>query len=125
MTSVDLKQSPRLYSLVFPAGSDVLGVVDRDGQRGALVRIRATGMLVQVNAGVVRSLPRDTERAVAVALRDPEQARSYVARVVGSVKSEAKAAASRANGALGGRPKKSRGTNAPPENAGLRPRQRG
>lgn len=48
-----------------------LGAVRRgDGQAGALGRIRATGALVQVNAGAVRTLdPRKAEAALAAAQR--------------------------------------------------------
>jgi hypothetical protein len=56
MLYADFEANPRIYSLTFPLG-EILGVVNRDGQRGALVRSTA-GILVQVNAGVVRSLPQ-------------------------------------------------------------------
>lgn len=47
----------RLYTNTIPAGSDALGTVTRDEiDTGALVRIKATGAYVQVNAGVIRSL---------------------------------------------------------------------
>ena len=48
-----------------------LGTVRRgDGQVGALGRVRATGMLVQVNAGATRTLDqRKVEAALAAAQR--------------------------------------------------------
>ncbi len=49
----------RLYSNTIPAGSRALGTITRDiGDTGALVQIEATGIYVQVNAGVVRTLPQ-------------------------------------------------------------------
>jgi len=109
---VDLACSPKIYSLTRPAGSDPLGVITRDdgASIGALVRIRATGLLVQVNAGVIRSLPqRETERALAAALRDDAQALSLGGRLMGTRTSEAKAIAARKNGRKGGRPKSGSG----------------
>lgn len=49
---------------------DWLGAVQRgSGETGALGRIKATGMLVQVNAGAMRSLDqRKAEAALATAL---------------------------------------------------------
>ncbi|CFU00838.1 Uncharacterised protein [Burkholderia pseudomallei] len=49
---------------------DWLGTVQRgSGEAGALGRIKATGLLVQVNAGAVRSLDqRKAEAALAIAL---------------------------------------------------------
>jgi hypothetical protein len=104
--SVDLARSPKLYSNTFPAGGEVLGVVSRDEvEHGALVRIRATGLLVQVNAGEIRALPqRETERALIAALGDDAQARSLGGRLMGSRSSAVKAEAARRNGRLGGRP---------------------
>lgn len=56
----------RLYTNTIPAGSEALGTVTRDEiDTGALVRIKATGAYVQVNAGVIRSLDG---RKVAAAL---------------------------------------------------------
>lgn len=47
----------RLYSPINPEGADPLGTVTRDGyDTGALVRLRSD-RLVQVNAGVIRTLP--------------------------------------------------------------------
>lgn len=51
----------RLVSGPVPPGAEVVGMVTRDGffhagDAGALVRL-ANGTLVQVNAGVVRTLP--------------------------------------------------------------------
>lgn len=57
----------RLYTNTLPVNSTPLGVVSREeGERGALVRIEATGLLVQVNDGVIRSLDqRKTAAALA------------------------------------------------------------
>lgn len=56
----------RLYTNTIPANSTPLGTVTRDmGDTGALVRINATGVYVQVNAGAIRSLDG---RKVAAAL---------------------------------------------------------
>ena len=47
----------RLYTNILPANSTPLGTVTRDeSDTGALVRIEATGLYVQVNASVMRSL---------------------------------------------------------------------
>lgn len=56
----------RLYTSSLPPMSTVLGTVTRGGiDTGALARIDKTGVYVQINAGVVRSLDG---RAVAAAL---------------------------------------------------------
>ena len=47
----------RLYTNILPANSTPLGTVTREeSDTGALVRIEATGLYVQVNASVMRSL---------------------------------------------------------------------
>lgn len=49
----------RLYTNTIPVNSRVLGTVTRSaGDTGALVLIEATGIYIQVNAGVARSLPQ-------------------------------------------------------------------
>lgn len=64
--TVDTAGKWRLYTGALPAGWTVLGTVTRgDGDTGALVRIEATGVYVQVNAGAARSLDG---RKVAAAL---------------------------------------------------------
>ncbi len=83
-------------SMPLPDGAEALGIVTRDDQTGALLRLK-TGIYVQGNAGVIRTLPQ-TE--VEEALR-----RSEAAAVLGSIKSKRKADASRENGKRGGRPK--------------------
>lgn len=56
----------RLYTNTIPMNSTPLGTVTRDeSDTGALVRIEATGVYVQVNAGAIRSLDG---RKVAAAL---------------------------------------------------------
>ena len=64
--AVDTNGNWRLYTNTIPANSTPLGTVTRDEfDTGALVRIEATGVYVQVNAGAVRSLDG---RKVAAAL---------------------------------------------------------
>lgn len=64
--TVDVNGNWRLYTNTIPANSTALGTVTRDeGDTGALVRINATGVYVQVNAGAIRSLDG---RKVAAAL---------------------------------------------------------
>lgn len=64
--AVDTNGNWRLYTNTIPANSTPLGTVTRDGSdTGALVRIEATGLYVQVNAGAIRSLDG---RKVAAAL---------------------------------------------------------
>jgi len=55
--AVDVHGKWRLYTNTLPSGATALGTVTRSGyDTGALVRIEATGLYVQVNAGVVRML---------------------------------------------------------------------
>jgi len=64
--AVDTNGNWRLYTNTIPANSTPLGTVTRDeSDTGALVRIEATGVYVQVNAGAIRSLDG---RKVAAAL---------------------------------------------------------
>lgn len=64
--TVDVNGNWRLYTNTIPANSTALGTVTRDeGDTGALVRINATGLYVQINAGAIRSLDG---RKVAAAL---------------------------------------------------------
>jgi len=56
-----------LYTNTLPQGGTVIGTIKRDiGDVGALVRIENTGLYVQVNVGVSRSLD---QRAVNIALK--------------------------------------------------------
>ena len=56
----------QLYTNTIPEGATPLGTVTREtGETGALVRIERTGIYLQVNAGVTRSLDG---RKVAAAL---------------------------------------------------------
>jgi len=49
----------KLYTTTIPAAGKPLGTIRRDvGDTGALVLIENTGVYVQVNAGVIRSLPQ-------------------------------------------------------------------
>lgn len=105
--TIDLKQSPRLYCDPIPQGMAAIGVVDRDGFRGALMHVTATSLYVQANAGVIRTLPqREVRSALAAATADPAALASLAARRAGSTTSDAKAAAARANGRRGGRPRR-------------------
>ncbi len=55
---INLNGKWRLYSRRIPAHSRAIGTVTRDGcDTGALV-LMATGLYVQANAGVIRSLPQ-------------------------------------------------------------------
>ena len=64
--AVDTNGNWRLYTNAIPANSTPLGTVTRDeSDTGALVRIEATSLYVQVNAGAIRSLDG---RKVAAAL---------------------------------------------------------
>jgi hypothetical protein len=62
--AVDVAADWRIYSASpLPAGARALGVITRGdgilpGSAGALVRL-ASGVLVQINAGALRSLPQD------------------------------------------------------------------
>ena len=63
--TVDVNGKWRLYTNTIPKGSVVIGTVERSdiGDKGALVRIEATSLYVQVNAGAVRSLPQGKVKA--------------------------------------------------------------
>ena len=64
--TVDTTGNWKLYTNTLPANSTPLGTVTRDDfDTGALVRIDATGVYVQVNAGAIRSLDG---RTIAAAL---------------------------------------------------------
>ena len=73
---VDTNGNWRLYTNTIPANSTALGTVTRDeGDTGALVRIEATGVYVQVNAGAARSLDgRKVAAALGTAGRPAEMA---------------------------------------------------
>lgn len=82
-----------------PKGAEALGTIKRDGELTAGVLIRlATGVYVQGNAGVVRSLPQGE--------MDTLITRSNAAAALASISTEATRRASRENGKLGGRPRK-------------------
>lgn len=62
----------RLYTEVIPEGGRVLGTVTRNVlDTGALVLIEATGLYVQVNVGVIRTLNQRKVHA-ALAVSAPE-----------------------------------------------------
>lgn len=78
-------------AMPLPDGGEGLGLVKRStGETGALIRL-ASGVYVQGNAGGIRNLPQGD---VQTALDS-----SAAAATLGSIRSERKAAASRANGA--------------------------
>lgn len=74
--AVDTNGNWRLYTNTLPANSTPLGTVTRDDSNtGALVRIEATGVYVQVNAGAIRSLDgRKVAAALGTAGRPAEMA---------------------------------------------------
>lgn len=66
--TVALGDKWQLYTHTLPPNSQALGTVTREGDdTGALVRIEATGIYVQANAGAIRSLP---QAKVVAALRE-------------------------------------------------------
>lgn len=68
--TVDLSGKWRLYSPVIPAHSRAIGTITREGyDTGALVLIEATGLYVQANAGVIRSLPQSKVAAALAEVR--------------------------------------------------------
>ena len=70
MITVQLGAPWRHFSNVVPAYAAVLGTVTRDGiDSGALVRVEATGIYCQMNAGALRSLPQDETAAAIAAAR--------------------------------------------------------
>jgi len=56
--AIDPAGNWRIYTATLPQGAVPLGIVTRASGNGALVRIEATGIYVQVNAGAIRSLPQ-------------------------------------------------------------------
>ena len=63
---VDIAGPWKLYAGPLPTGVEPIGTVTRDeGETGTLVRIIATGIYAQLNAGAISSLP---QRKVAAAL---------------------------------------------------------
>lgn len=69
--AVDLSSNKwRIYTNTLPVNSRALGTVTRDGyDTGALALIEATGLYVQVNAGVIRSLDQRKVSAAITAAR--------------------------------------------------------
>jgi hypothetical protein len=74
--TVDTSGNWRLYTNTIPANSTPIGTVTRDqSDTGALVRIEATGVYVQVNAGAARPLDgRKVAAALGTAGRPAEMA---------------------------------------------------
>ena len=55
--SDDGKREGVLYAGVLPEGSEVIGTIERSiADKGALVKLK-DGMVVQLNAGVLRNIP--------------------------------------------------------------------
>jgi len=103
MLTVNKNGNWQLYwgIMPLPDGAEALGVVKRDSGTGALIKL-ASSKFVQGNAGGFRALD---QKAVKDALSRSNAAATLGSRG-GSVTSKAKAAAARANGRKGGRPKK-------------------
>jgi hypothetical protein len=60
----------RLYQNTVPAGMTMRGTVSRNGiEVGALAKIEATGLYVEIGAGVTRNLPTDI--ALVMAMPNP------------------------------------------------------
>lgn len=72
--TVDVNGNWQLYTNTIPAKSMPIGTVTRDeSDTGALVRIEATGVYAQVNAGAIRSLDgRKVAAALGIAGRPSE-----------------------------------------------------
>jgi hypothetical protein len=57
-TTTNIKEG-KLYAGAIPQGAKIIGTVERGfADKGALVRL-ANGVIVQMNAGVIRSLPNE------------------------------------------------------------------
>jgi hypothetical protein len=53
----DGKREGILYAGVLPEGAEVIGTIERSiADKGALVKLKS-GMVVQLNAGVMRNIP--------------------------------------------------------------------
>ena len=105
MITVSINKQWQLYwgAMPLPAGAEALGTVKRDTGTGALIRL-ANGNYVQGNAGGIRNLPqREVEQAWQVS-----EAAAALGSIGGKSTSDAKRAASAANGKLGGRPRRRR-----------------
>ena len=76
--TITLPGNPALYQAVpLPENYELVGEIHRDGELvgGALAKIKSTGIYVQVNAGVVRSLdPREVALALAATVDIPDEA---------------------------------------------------
>jgi len=59
-------------AMPLPDGADMIGTIERDGNAGALIRLR-TGWYVQGNAGSMRSLDQRQVQAVMEEIRHERQ----------------------------------------------------
>lgn len=99
MLQIEKKGNWQMYwgSARLPQGAEALGTVkDGKGRKGALIKL-LSGVYVRGNASGICSLPQTEVEQVL--------ARSAAAAALRAIPSEVRSAASRANGARGGRPK--------------------
>ena len=65
MKTTTNKTEGRLYAGAIPQGAEIIGTVERSfADKGALVKL-ASGVVVQINAGVIRNLPETKKEGIA------------------------------------------------------------
>lgn len=68
--SIEIPGKPQMYQPTPLEGWDVIGVVERAGEYGALVRNRTTGIYAKANAGALIGLsPQKVEGALKAILK--------------------------------------------------------